>query len=278
MKYVVLGAAGQLGRAFCQLLKDDAIPLTRSDVDLTNPERLQELLKIHKPSFVINCAAYNQVDKAEVEMDNALTTNAWALRPLSLACASMSITLIHFSTDYVFGLDTERDQPFTEEDAPGPVSVYGMSKLTGEYVVRSHCPRHYVVRTCGLYGQGGNFVQTMLRLGKQGKPLKVVNDQLCTPSNVIDIAQASLELLASGQFGLYHLTNSGSCTWYEFAARIFELEEIDIDLTPISSEEYGAVARRPRYSVLSTNKAESQGVSPLRHWQAALSEYLSERK
>jgi dTDP-4-dehydrorhamnose reductase len=164
------------------------------------------------------------------------------------------------------------------------VSVYGLSKLAGEYLVRSICPRHFVVRTCGLYGvwgsggKGGNFVETMLRLAGQGKPLRVVADQVCTPSYTADVAAATASLIATGRYGLYHLTNAGSCSWYDFAAAIFELAGVPADLSPISSREYGAAARRPGYSVLGKGAYEALGLPPLRPWREALAAYLEERR
>jgi dTDP-4-dehydrorhamnose reductase len=186
---------------------------------------------------------------------------------------------VHFSTDYVFGLDGARHSPWAEADAPGPVSVYGLSKLAGEYLVRSICPRHVVVRTCGLYGvwgsggKGGNFVETMLRVAGQGKPLRVVADQTCTPSYTVDVAGAVASLLTTGRHGLFHATNAGECTWFEFARTIFELAGVRADLTAITSGEFGAAARRPAYSVL----APSAGAGPLRPWREALAAYLHER-
>src|SRR5262249_31308806 len=164
VKYAVLGAAGQLGRDLCSRLPDEVVPLTRAEADLTQRGALRKLLSDLRPDVVINCAAYNFVDRAEDEPDAAFAVNAWAVRELAVACHELGVVLVHFSTDHVFGLDTARHTPYAEDDAPGPVSVYGLSKLSGEYLVRALCPRHIVVRTCGLYGawgsggKGGNFV------------------------------------------------------------------------------------------------------------------------
>jgi dTDP-4-dehydrorhamnose reductase len=190
--------------------------------------------------------------------------------------------LVHFSTDHVFGCDETRRRPWTESDAPGPVSIYGLSKLTGEYMVRALLPRHIIIRTCGLYGvwgsggKGGNFVRTMLRLAEQGKPLRVVDDQVCTPSYTVDVAEAVVRLLAADRPGLYHLTNSGSCSWHEFARTIFELVGKRVDVTPISSSEYAAPARRPAYSVLDAAGWRELRMPPLRPWREALKAYLNE--
>src|SRR5207249_881404 len=154
------------------------------------------------------------------------------------------------------GLDESRTTPYVEADAPGPVSVYGLSKLAGEYLVRSLCSRHFVIRTCGLYGvwgsggKGGNFVETMLRMAGEGKPLPVVADQMCTPSYTVDVAAATVPLVQTGRYGMYHLTNTGSCSWHEFARTIFELASVRANLSTTTSREYGRPARRPGYSVL----------------------------
>jgi dTDP-4-dehydrorhamnose reductase len=187
---------------------------------------------------------------------------------------------VHVSTDYVFGLDSSRRTPWSEIDAPGPISAYGLSKLTGEYWARQVIEKHIVVRTCGLYGlrgtggKGGNFVETMLRVASEGRPLRVVADQRCTPSFVGDVARAMTQLIDSGQFGLFHLTNSGDCSWHEFAAEIFRQTGLTPDLKPIPSSEYKTPGRRPMYSVLGRDKAQAIGLPVLRPWQEALAEYL----
>src|SRR5205823_3341998 len=183
-----------------------------------------------------------------------------------------------------FGLDPARTTPFQPADAPGPVSVYGLSKLAGEYAVRAECPKHFVIRTCGLYGvwgsggKGGNFVETMLRVAGQGKPLRVVNDQHCTPSYTADVAGATAALIATGRYGLYHVTNAGATTWYELAKAAFELAGVRADLTPTPSSGYPTPARRPGYSVLALDGLAAAGVAAPRPWRAALGAYLAERR
>jgi dTDP-4-dehydrorhamnose reductase len=287
MRYAVLGAAGQLGRDLCPRLPGEVIPLSRTGtpaVDLARPGSLRTIFDEVRPDVVINCAAYNFVDRAESEPQEAFAVNGWGVRELARLCRERDCLLVHFSTDYVFGLDATRKQPWTERDAPGPVSVYGLSKLAGEYLVRSTCPRHMVIRTCGLYGvwgsggKGGNFVETMLRVAGQGKPLRVVNDQICTPSYTVDVAETTLALLNSGQSGLYHVTNSGSCSWYELARTIFELSDTQANLTPIPSNEYPAPARRPSYSVLDHAALRALAIPSPRSWREALAAYLRERQ
>ena len=284
MKYAVLGSAGQLGRDLCPRLAGEVVPLTRQQIDLARPDTIRPVLTDLRPDVVVNCAAYNFVDKAESEPDAAFAVNAWGVRELAAVCRDLDCVLAHFSTDYVFGLDETRKIPYRESEPPGPVSVYGLSKLAGEYVVRSTCPRHFVIRTCGLYGvwgsggKGGNFVETMLRVAGQGKPLRVVADQTCTPSYTVDVATATAALLPTGRYGLYHVTNAGSCSWYEFARTIFQSAGVTADLTDIPSREYPAPARRPGYSVLAAGAYQALALPPVRHWSDAVAAYLEERR
>jgi dTDP-4-dehydrorhamnose reductase len=283
VKCVVLGAAGQLGRELVQRLGTAAVALTRAAADLTQPGAVRTVLQAVRPDAVFNCAAYNLVDRAESEPHTAFAVNAWAVRELALACRDLDCVLIHISSDYVFGLEEGRRTPYAESDAPGPVSVYGLSKLAGEYLVRALCPRHFVVRTCGLYGvwgsggKGGNFVETMLRVAGQGKPLRVVDDQTCTPSYAADVAEGVLNLAQTGRYGLYHVRSGGSCSWYEFARAIFEVAGVSADLTPIPSSAYPTAARRPAYSVLGAAAYDALKLPVLRPWRDALAAYLAER-
>jgi dTDP-4-dehydrorhamnose reductase len=282
VRTAVLGAAGQLGRDLCPRLPGEVIPLTRAEVDLTCRDTLDALRQL-RPDVIVNCAAYNLVDRAETDSEAAFAVNAWGVRELAKICRELGCRLVQFSTDYVFGLDEYRKEPYLETDAPGPVGVYGLSKLTGEYLARATCPHTFVIRTCGLYGlwgvggKGGNFVETMLRLAGQGKPLRVVADQVCTPTFTEDLATATAALLTAPRSGLCHLTNSGSCSWYQFAGAIFEEAGIAVDLQPISSAQYGAAARRPAYSVLGTVHDHVALGIELRPWREALADYLRKR-
>ena len=230
---------------------------------------------------MINTAAFNRVEDCETEVEKAFGVNAFAERNLAQICAELDCVLVHISTDYVFG--EEKRTPYTEEDAPNPLSVYGVSKLVGEYFVRSLCPKDFVVRTSGLYGmagssgKGGNFVETMIRLAKENKPIRVVNDQVLTPTYTKDVAQKIKELLQTGVYGLYHITNNGQCSWYEFASKIFKLLGLKPDFGPTTTAAYRAKARRPPYSVLAHNKLKQLGLDDLRPWPQALTAYLKEK-
>lgn len=280
-KILVLGSHGQLGRELAALLPaEHSFLATRSDADLAIAGQVESLVHRLQPSLVINCAAYNLVDQAEKSPDDAWRNNAIAVRELAKACASCHATLVHFSTDYVFGLDTARKEPYSESDAPGPLSTYGISKLAGEYFARAFCPSHLIIRTCGLYGhhgaggKGTNFVETMLKLAKSGKTIRVVNDQILTPSSASDLATAACSLIQSEARGLYHVTNAGECSWFEFAQAIFDLSEVQADLQPISSKEYGSLATRPGYSVL---RSQHASLPALPDWKQALQNYLASR-
>ncbi|MFM8270949.1 MAG: dTDP-4-dehydrorhamnose reductase [Gemmata sp.] len=285
MKIAVLGAAGQLGRDLCPRLAalGDVIPLSRADIDLARPETIAPAVARVRPDLFVNCAAYNLVDKAESDPAAAHAVNADGVKALAEACATVWAKLIHFSTDYVFGGAAGRREPLAERDAPAPVSVYGTSKAAGEAHALALSANNLVIRTCGLYGvwgsggKGGNFVETMLRLAAAGKPLRVVNDQRCTPSYTADVAAATVQLLQRGAGGLFHVVNGGACTWYEFAAEIFRREVLKPDFAPITSAEFGAAAKRPAYSVLSAAKLASVGVAEPRPWPEALGAYLAER-
>ncbi len=284
MRYAVIGAAGQLGRDLSARLHGEVVALDRSRADLTNPNLLRGTLADIRPEVVVNCAAYNFVDRAESEPEAAFAVNAWGVRSLAGFCRDLDCALVHFSTDYVFGIDASRATPWGIHDAPGPLGVYGMSKLCGEYAVRAECPKHFVIRTCGLYGhwgaggKGGNFVETMLRLATEGKPLRVVNDQHCTPSYTVDVAAATAALIATGRYGLYHVTNSEPATWYDVARTALEIAGFDSPIAPIPSSDYPTPARRPRYSVLALDELDAAGVPRPRPWREALAAYLDERR
>ncbi len=282
MRVAVLGAGGQLGQAFLRALGSDAIGLGRAEADLAKPETLPGTLEAVRPDLVINCAAYNLVDKAESDPVTPLAVNSWGVRALAEACAKGNIELVHYSTNYVFGLERMRRIPYRELDLPGPLGVYGISKLAGEYQVQATCPRHYVIRTCGLFGTAKHinarrsFVDLMLHLAAQRQPIRVVNDQFCAPTRTEDLVTATLALRESRAYGLYHLTSAGQCSWYQFARTAFDLAGVHADLHGIPSEEFGAPAQRPAYSVLANDAYVKLGLTPIRPWQDALASYLRE--
>jgi len=281
-KIVIIGADGQLGTDLPLALSSFHVtPLTIRDVDVRNWEQLQTLLTDLRPGAVVNTSAFHQVDICEDDPETSFAVNATGAYNLARLAASLDFTLVHFSSDYVF--DGKSRSPYREDDLPNPINVYGASKLAGEFLVRNYCPRHFIIRTTGLYGaagamgKGGNFVETMVRLGRSGKPLRVVDDQVISPTATVDLAAAIASLLEKdGQlpYGIYHVTGAGQCSWYDFAAKIFELCNMAVDLSPQTTAQAGNKARRPAYSVLSHDRWIAAGLKELRPWPEALAEYL----
>lgn len=280
-RIIILGAGGQLGGEFQRLLPS-AVALSHSEADLTQPDSVRSILTELNPQLIINCAAFNLVDQAEETPQAALAVNAYGARNLAVVCRDLGALLVHFSTDAVFGSDLDRRIPYSELTLPGPVNVYGCSKLSGEFLVRASCPEHLVIRTCGLYGhrsRGGketNFVARILEKASAGEELRVVNDQTCTPSFAADIAQGTLNALGAKIRGVLHLTNNGSCTWFEFARRIIETAGLKTPLQPITSREWTAPARRPHYSVLSNDLYNRHRLPVMPNWTSALERYFAE--
>lgn len=282
MRITVIGSRGQLGHDLMPRLAADGhqlTGLTHQQISIEDPASVEAAFEDNPPELVINTAAYNKVDQAETSPEAAFAINALGPRNLAQYCHQKNIRLMHISTDYVFGLDRQRQSAFNEHDAPGPLSVYGQTKLAGEYFVRAICPQHYVVRTCGLYGKAGktgngNFVETMLRLGKERDELSIINDQHCTPTSTSDLSTAITRLIQTDHFGLYHATNQGQTTWFEFAQTIFDLAEINVKLNAISTEQYNAAAERPRFSVLDCSQLQKATGFSIPDWKAALKHYL----
>jgi len=280
MKIVITGVQGQLGSELGRQLGQRAVGLDLPKFDLTDRDAVLKRLAEIRPQAVINAAAYTQVDKAETEIDRCRAVNADGVAHLVEACREQDSTLVQISTDYVFGSQRGRSTPYRETDPPEPQGVYARTKLEGERHA-ARCPRHIIVRTCGLYGRPGphsasNFVQTMLRLGNRRKLLRVVNDQHCTPSYVPQVARAIRFLLQCPAEGIYHVVNSGETTWWAMAVEIFRRAGLAVELEPISTAEYAAAAPRPTYSVLDTAKYHALAGRPaMPSWQQALSEYLS---
>lgn len=282
MRVAVIGARGQLGSDLVSRLGAQAIPLGHSDIDISDAASIASALDREQPGAVINCAAYNFVDKAEMEREAAMLTNRRGPGLLADYCREHDLKLLHVGTDYVYDGRTGK-RPWTEEDEPLPISTYACSKYAGEQLVRAHCPRHFVVRTCGLYGRNamhgkGNFVETMLRLGRERPELKVVGDQRCTPTATSNLASAILDLVKTDEYGLYHATNAGDCSWFEFASEIMRLSYLKAKVSPITTADYGARARRPSYSVLNCSKLERVLGWKMPTWQEAVANYLIERE
>ena len=279
MNVTIIGAAGQLGTDLVAEFPD-SVQLTHGQIEITDADSVKKVLDAAGPDVVINTAAYNLVDQAEDEPQRAFAVNAEGPENLARWCAENDAKLVHVSTDYVFGQDATRTTSYTESDSPGPLGVYGQSKLAGERAVQQSGCRHLIIRTCGLYGDAatkskGNFVKTMLRLADEREELRIVNDQQCTPSYTKDVAKMIAHLVRVDAAGLFHVTNSGGTSWDEFAREIFRLTGKSTRVVSIPSSEYPTKARRPPYSVLNVAKAEEATGVVMPDWRDALARFLS---
>jgi len=285
VKIALIGADGQLGTDIYTYFKKkelEVIGLTIEDMDVCDINACNKVLLKISPDLIINTAAFHNVDLCEDETLSSFRVNVLGVKNLAKICLDLGTPLVHFSTDYVFG--GEKNTPYTEDDCPRPISLYGASKLAGEHIIRYVLSKYYLVRLCGLYGhtgpcgKGSNFVELMVELAKEGKNIKVVDDQVLTPTSTKDVVKKLYELIDTGKYGLYHMTNTGSCNWYEFACEIFKLAGLSPDVSPTTSEEFGAKAKRPRYSVLDNVNLRKIGLKDLRHWKEALKDYIDSRE
>ncbi len=284
MKVAVIGADGQLGMDIITSLQHhDLIPLTYPTIDITDRALIKTVLEDHRPEWVINTAAVTHVDRCEEEDLQAFEVNAIGARYTAEACEAVQARLILISTDYVF--DGKKKKPYIETDPTGPLNVYGVSKLAGEYFTRFGCSRHYIFRTCGLYGlnpcwgKGMNFVDKMIKLAGERKILEVVGDEVLTPTFTEDLSsQIRVLIEAEPPFGIYHATNNGECSWFEFASEIFSIAGIKTQLKETTSEAWNAPAARPAYSVLENKGLKDHQLDILPHWRDALTRYLEKRR
>jgi len=283
MKIALLGSNGQLGQDLQDALRShDLHALTRNHFDVTDHSRTRSALMDIAPDVVLNTTAYHRVDDCETNAATAYSVNALAVLNLIRVANDLDSVLVHISTDYVF--DGNSRQPYTESSRPFPLSVYGNSKLAGEFLVRTLAKKFILIRTGGLYGaagsqgKGGNFVQTMLAKAQRGESIRVVDDQVVTPTYTVDIAHQLARLMPAEQLGLFHITNEGSCTWFEFARTVFELAGIEANLAPTTSDAYKLPAARPAYSVLENARLKELGLNQMRHWREALAAYLASNR
>jgi dTDP-4-dehydrorhamnose reductase len=285
MKVLVTGASGQLGTDLCEVLRDsELIPLTHKDIEISDVSSVKQVFNKYKPDIIVNTAAYVRVDDCEDEKEKAFSVNCLGARNVAVVAQELGARLVHLSTDYVFGGEAQpQTSPYIEFDTPVPLSIYGKSKLAGENLARHFCLRHFIVRASALFGvagssgKGGNFIETMLRLAGEREELKVVSDQVFSPTYTRDLAQKIAQLIKTEYYGIFHITNSGACSWYEFTAEILKLAGIKTPVFPITSDQYPQKARRPRYSVLDNYHLRLLGMDDMRPWQEALKDYLAAR-
>jgi dTDP-4-dehydrorhamnose reductase len=276
MKILITGSNGQLGREIAKQYKEkkdiDLLLTDVSDLDITNVYKVYSFVNENKPDIIINCAALTDVDKCETEIDMAYKINTIGPKNLATAANQIGAEIVQVSTDYVFS--GEVNKSLTEFYEVNPQTIYGKTKLEGEILVKNHNPKHYIVRTAWLYGDGNNFVKTMINLSKTNKTLKVVNDQRGTPTSAVDLAKVIIKLVEDKNYGLFHCTCKGECTWYEFTKEIFRIKGIDTEVLPCTTDEFPRPAKRPEYSVLRNYMLELTTGDTTRSWQEAIEEYL----
>lgn len=281
-KIMITGCNGQLGRALNRLYeREQNITLFNTDVfpdenitalDITDVDAVLSFVREKKPDAIINCAAHTNVDKCETDIDNAYKINAVGPRNLSIAASETGAKLMHISTDYVF--PGTQDRPLTEFDPVGPTSMYGKTKLAGENFVKEFSEKHFIIRTAWLYGDGKNFVKTMLRLAEDHREVGVVKDQYGTPTSAAELAKAVKYLLPTDNYGLFHGTCEGSCSWADFAVEIFRLAGKDTKVNYITTEEFASPTKRPAYSILDNYMLRLTTDFTFAPWQDAIEEYM----
>lgn len=275
-RVLVTGINGQLGYDVVKELDKRgyiSVGVDKEKMDLTDLSNISNFIKDSNIDAIIHCAAYTAVDLAEDNKDVCEMVNSLAVKEISNACKELDISLVYISTDYVF--DGSKDGEYTESDIENPINVYGKTKLDGENYVKEILNKYYIVRISWVFGENGNnFINTMLRLSKEHKELNIIDDQIGSPTYTKDLAPLLVDMLESDRYGLYHVTNEGFCSWYEFAKEIFKLKNIDIKVNPISTKDYPTKARRPLNSKMSKQKLIDKGFIPLRNWKEALNEYL----
>ncbi|MFK7001196.1 dTDP-4-dehydrorhamnose reductase [Flavobacterium oreochromis] len=282
MVVLVTGASGQLGQSLqfiaSQYSEMQFVFASSQDLDITNEDQVMAFFDNNKIDFCINTAAYTAVDKAESDQEKAYLVNVIGPKNLAIACEKKKAVLVHVSTDFVF--DGLHEEPYLETDQTHPLGVYGQTKLEGENEVRTNCTKHFIIRTSWVYSQfGNNFMKTMLRLAQDRDELNIVADQIGTPTNAVDLAHVILKILNQEfsidnleLFGIYHFSNEGVCSWFDFAKEIFRLNSISIRLNPISTESYPTPAKRPKYSVLNKSKIKTNFKIAIKDWKEALAQ------
>ena len=279
-KILITGANGQLGKCVfdtsSKYTNCNFIFKTSSELNITNNQSIKELFSKEKFDYCINCAAYTAVDKAEENEDKAFMVNAEGVKNLAEACAENDVVLLHISTDFVF--DGKQNYPYREDDIPNPLSVYGISKLKGEEYIKQICSKYFIIRTSWVYSKyGNNFVKTMIRLGLERDEISVVDDQIGSPTYAGDLADFLLSIIStnSNTFGVYHFSNEGAISWYDFACEIIKQKKMKTKLLPITSNEYITLADRPKHSVLSFKKSKEAYDLKQFYWKYSLAKVIA---
>lgn len=281
MRIIIIGATGQLGTALLEKLPQshELIGLSHQEIEVENILQVISVLGKLEPDVVINTAAFHVTDQCEKDPDNSFKVNALGARNVAVACEKLNAKIVFISTDYVF--DGTKQNPYTEYDQPNPLNVYGKSKLAGERYVKALCKKHFIIRTAGVFGgEKNNFVKTIIRLAQQRDELKVVTDQIHSPTYTYDLAPKIGELIETSCYGTYHISNKGLTSWYDYAKKILELTGLTskVKLSQTTAKEYGAPAPRPYYSVLRNYNLELMEKDDMPPWDNALERYLKIKK
>jgi len=280
---LIVGGSGQVGRALRAALAGARVAAPpRAELDVERPDSVAAALERYRPTLVVNTSAYHQVERCEQHPERAFAVNALAVDRLAAACAAAGAAFATFSTDYVFGGDAR--EPYAETDPANPVNAYGASKLAGEHLTRRHSPRHFIVRTSGVYSaepsavKGPTFVARVLAQAEAGQPVRVVDDVTFSPSYAPDVARGLIRLAQREAYGTYHLAGAGAVTWHAFATAAFELAGLAVRPEAVTSAAFPSVAKRPAYSALRSEALPAAGLAPLRPWREALSEFIAARE
>lgn len=278
MRVLVTGVKGQLGYDVvkeCEKRNIEAVGVDIEEMDITDKTSVDKVVKEAGVDAVIHCAAYTAVDAAEENVEICRKVNAEGTENIAKVCKELDLKMVYISTDYVF--DGKGTRPWEPDDERAPLNVYGQTKYEGELAVQNHLEKYFIVRIAWVFGVNGkNFIKTMLRLAEDHDSLTVVNDQFGSPTYTYDLARLLVDMVQTEKYGIYHATNEGICTWYEFACEIFKQAGIDIKVSPVSAAEYKAKAKRPENSRMSKEKLSENGFERLPSWQDALSRYLKE--
>jgi len=272
---MILGANGQLGKELVKFLEDksEIYYYSHKELDVLDFEKITQEFKKYLPNIVINCAAYTKVDKSEKERSLAFKVNSIGAKNISFASSKIKAKIVYFSTDYVF--DGNKVSPYDEFDLPNPLSTYGKSKFIGEIYTREHNTNHLILRISWLYGiYGSNFVKRIIKLSKEKKVIKVVNDQTGTPTYTLDVAKQLWKLIQTDSVGLYHSSNLGKATWFEFAKIIVEQFNLNVKIAPITTDKLDTLAKRPRFSVLENYLLDLEDKNIMRDWKEAFKDFI----
>lgn len=278
MRVLVTGVKGQLGYDVvneCKKQGIDPIGVDIEEMDITDEAAVRKVVMESNVEAVIHCAAYTAVDAAEDNVAICRKVNADGTENIAKVCKELDLKMMYISTDYVF--DGQGERPWQPDDERHPLNVYGQTKCEGEYAVEKYLDKYFIVRIAWVFGVNGkNFIKTMLRLGKERGAVSVVDDQIGSPTYTFDLAVLLVDMIQTEKYGRYHATNEGLCSWYEFACEIFKQAGMDVKVTPVSSDQFPAKAKRPSNSRMSKDKLEENGFNRLPTWQDALSRYLKE--